>query len=76
MALAADDAAYADDILDRTILAACSQASATGASFDEAMLAHLRYLRQSWPSTYAVVVARLHETNSDLVVYAEDGRTH
>jgi len=73
MALTANEAAAADDIVDRTVAAACLQVTLEGGAIDDALVGHFAYLREGWPATYGLVVLRLHEIDSTLLAYTTDG---
>lgn len=67
MPLSAVEAARADDILERTIAAACLQVTVDGGSLDDALARHFAYLLLGWPKVHALVAARLSETNNPIL---------
>lgn len=69
MPLTADAAAWADDALDRTLAAACLQATCDGIPLDAALVGHFAYLRDAYPAVYALVVIRLGETNDPMLLH-------
>lgn len=67
------DAAAADDVIERTLAAACLAVTAGGATLEEALVVHLAVLAERWPLTYALVVERIAETESQLSFYLPTG---
>jgi len=76
MVLAAHEAAQADDILSRTLAAACLQVTCDGGTLDGALAGHFAYLREEFPAVHSLVVARLCETQSTMLIHALEGGAH
>jgi hypothetical protein len=76
MVLAASLAAQADDIVERTLAAACLAVTCDGETLDAALAGHFAYLREAFPEVHALVVARLCETQSTMLIHALEGGAH
>lgn len=73
--LTRDQAAGADDALERIIRAAGVQVTVDGVSIDAALAGHFCAVRERWPLVHALVIARLRETdNQELLLLAEEAR--
>jgi len=63
--LTTEQAAAADDALDRILAASARQVSAEGIALDAALANHFSAVCAQWPYVHALVVTRLRECGDD-----------
>lgn len=70
--LTTEQAAAADDAIDRILAAAARQVTADGVALDVALVNHFSAVCARWPYVHALVVTRLREAgDQDMLALAE-----